>query len=91
MKLLGKKLLHDFKETHRYIPPCLLIFQLSICSLFACSLFAAETSTQPSRETVGKVRLSASGSTEKRGIFDLDCLLPLYYSEDKGTLLFLNP
>ncbi len=55
------------------------------------ALFAATTSTQPSRETAGKVRLSASGSTEKRGIFDVDYLLPLYYSEDKGTLLFLNP
>lgn len=86
MELLGKKLLRDFKEIHRYILPCLLIFQLSICSLFV-----AATSAQPSRETAGKVRFSASNSTEKKSTFYIDYLLPLYYSEDKGTLLFFNP
>lgn len=38
-----------------------------------------------------KIRLSALGSTENRGIFYIDYLLPIYYSEDQSTLLFLNP
>ncbi|HTY45042.1 MAG TPA: right-handed parallel beta-helix repeat-containing protein [Patescibacteria group bacterium] len=38
----------------------------------------------------GKIRLSAAGSTEGRGIFYADYLLPLYYSKDRDTLLFMN-
>lgn len=39
----------------------------------------------------GKVRLSALGSSEDRGIFYIDYLFPLYYSQDQTAIVFLNP
>ncbi|MFC1804238.1 right-handed parallel beta-helix repeat-containing protein [Candidatus Omnitrophota bacterium] len=60
----------------------LLIFLLSLSSLS----FASEETHLPS-----KVRLFAGGGSSSRGIFYLDYLLPLYYSEDQTTLLFFNP
>ncbi|MFA5287283.1 MAG: inverse autotransporter beta domain-containing protein, partial [Candidatus Omnitrophota bacterium] len=48
-------------------------------------------SSGPSSHWPSKVRLSALGSSEHRGIFYVDYLLPLYYSQDHTTLLFFNP
>ncbi len=40
-----------------------------------------------------KVQISAYGSNEKsqRGIFTTDFIVPLYYPQDKNTLVFFNP
>ena len=69
---------------------CFLIFQLS-----AFGVVAAVASSELPQATSGyypsKIRLSASGSTEERGIFYVDYLLPLYYFKDQSTLLFFNP
>jgi hypothetical protein len=45
----------------------------------------------PERNWPSKMRLFAGGATHGRGIFYIDYLLPLYYSEDQNTLLFFNP
>jgi parallel beta-helix repeat protein len=55
------------------------------------STAASEPSPATPNYYPSKIRLSASGSTEKRGIFYIDYLLPLYYSQDQTTLLFFNP
>ncbi|MFA5145331.1 MAG: right-handed parallel beta-helix repeat-containing protein [Candidatus Omnitrophota bacterium] len=81
------------------------LFGFIISSLFVFSpSFAKDTPNQPLNVPSipanppsddcywpSKVRLFAGGATHGRGIFYIDYLLPLYYSEDRDSLLFFNP
>jgi hypothetical protein len=52
---------------------------------------AATNPSTPDNSWPSKVRLFAGGASHGRGIYYIDYLVPLYYSEDKDNLLFFNP
>jgi len=65
-----------------------LMFLLSLSLIVSTSSFAADP---PDSFYPSKVRLLSQISTEGRKSFYIDYLFPLFYSEDKTTLLFFNP
>ena len=67
------------------------VFMAFIClafSLIVTLAFAGILNSPPV-----KVQISAYGSNEKsqRGLFTTDFIVPLYYPQDKNTLVFFNP
>lgn len=74
----------------------LLCFQLTVgwgltSDLPKAPLPGNETQQEAQSYYLSKIRFGAYGSTEDRGIFYVDYLLPLFYSQDQNTLLFINP
>ena len=52
----------------------------------------ASTQASPQDSYIpSKIRFSTQVSTEERYSFYVDYLFPLYYSQDKGLLVFFNP
>lgn len=73
----------------RIIAALLLFFHLEI-GFSSPAPQIEKTSGSKEDYIPSKVRLSAQGSTEGRGIYYIDYLLPLYYSKDQDLLLFFN-
>jgi len=51
---------------------------------------ASETKSTQNEYWPSRLRFSAGGGTEGRGIFYIDELFPLYFTKDQATLWFLN-
>ena len=86
-----------------FLQPFFLTYAQSIDSTpsfdQAASVISQHKESSPKLDSTSKendfipsvIRFSGGVSTEGRSIFYVDYLLPLYYSEDQTTLLFINP
>lgn len=68
-----------------------LAIGFSLASDIAKKLEPSKAARKDSSSYPSKVRFGAYGSTEDRSIFYVDYLLPFYYSQDRQTILFVNP
>jgi len=69
----------------------LAVFIALVCLVF--SFIATLAFADGPNSSPVKVQISAYGSNEKsqRGLFTTDFIVPLYYPQDKNTLVFFNP